>query len=101
MSRSYKKTPYCGDTKGKENKRLANHKVRQYLKNNEDVVLRGGAYKRLYDTWDICDYYWIANWEEYWLNCIESYNNWGYRYKKEKPNYEKEFRRWWKYYKMK
>lgn len=97
MSRSYKKTPYCGDAKGKKKKRLANHKVRQYLKNNDDVVLRGGAYKRLYETWDICDYYWIVTWEK-WAG-IKPHNNWGYE--EEEPDYEEEFRRWWRYYKMK
>lgn len=100
MSKSYKKTPYCGDTKGKEKKRIANHKVRQYLRSNEDTVLRGGAYKRLYNTWDICDFYWIADWEEYWFNCLESYYNRGHLYREE-PDYEEEFRRWWKYYKRK
>ena len=38
MSRSYKKSNYCGDKKDKELKRLANHRVRQRLKNNLDYT---------------------------------------------------------------
>lgn len=32
MSRSYKKTPWCGDHKGKSKKRIANHHVRNWFK---------------------------------------------------------------------
>ena len=50
MSRSYKKTPYCGDHKGKSKKRIANHKVRNWLKQNPEVALKGNAYKKIYES---------------------------------------------------
>ena len=90
MSRSYKKTPWSGDKKGKEKKRIANHKVRQKLKN-----------KKLYETWDICDYGWIITFEEFmeseWKN---------YRWLKinfpdrviEEPDEKQSYRIWLKFY---
>ena len=38
MSKSYKKTPWCGDHKGKLKKRIANHHVRKWLKENPKWV---------------------------------------------------------------
>ena len=66
MSRSYKKHAYCGDKKDKELKRMANHKVRQYLKRNPEVTLKPSQFKRLFESWEICDYGWLCDWEEYW-----------------------------------
>ena len=51
MSRSYKKHAYCGDKKDKELKRLANHRVRQYLKRNPEVTLRPSQFKHLFESW--------------------------------------------------
>ena len=65
MSRSYKKSNYCGDKKDKELKRLANHRVRQRLKNNLDYTPKPGDYKRMFESWEICDYRWLCSWEEY------------------------------------
>lgn len=73
MSRSYKKTPWCGDRKGKDKKRIANHIVRQWLKRNMDQTLAPGDYKKLYETWDICDYGWTSTWEQYWESEWKSY----------------------------
>ena len=56
MSRSYKKHAYCGDKKDKELKRLANHRVRQYLKRKPEVTLKPSQFKRLFESWEICDY---------------------------------------------
>ena len=39
MSRSYKRTLWCGDHKGKSKKRIANHHVRNWFKRNPDVIL--------------------------------------------------------------
>ena len=39
MSRSYKKNPWSGDTKGKWKKRQANSKVRMFLKNLDNDQL--------------------------------------------------------------
>lgn len=101
MSRSYKKTPYCGERKGKSKKRIANHKVRNWLKQNPDVLLERGAYKKVYERWDICDYYTISTWEEYWASTIRIWLKWeqcrGYPY----PNKKEEYRKWYKWYKMK
>ena len=57
MSRSYKKTPGGGDSKGKDNKKLANHKVRQALKKNLELPQKGTKHKRVYNSWEICDYF--------------------------------------------
>ena len=46
MSRSYKKTPWCGDKKGTQKKRQAWKVVRQWLKDNPDIALKGGQYKK-------------------------------------------------------
>ena len=104
MSRSYKKTPWCGDTKGTAKKRYAWKVVRQWLKENPDVALKGGQYKKLYETWDICDYGWVTTWEEYWEMCLRWHREalargWG-RYTEE-PNKEKEYRYWYKHYRGK
>ena len=39
MSRSYKKTAYCGDRKTKSKKRLANRAVRNYFKRNPEIII--------------------------------------------------------------
>ena len=36
MSKSYKKTPWCGENKGKTKKRNANHQVKNWFKRNPD-----------------------------------------------------------------
>ena len=101
MSRSYKKTPWCGDRKGKDKKRIANHIVRQYLKNHMDLNLKPGDYKKLYETWDICDYGWTSTWEQYWASEWRSYHwmcsMFPHRDNKE-PNKEECYRRWLKFY---
>lgn len=53
MSRSYKKSPYVVDKKNKKDKRLANKKVR-----NTAWIANGMGYKKVYETWDICDWKW-------------------------------------------
>lgn len=60
MSRSYKKTPWCGDSKGTAKKRQAWKKVRQWQKEHPDVLLQDRDYKKIYETYDICDYGWIT-----------------------------------------
>ena len=54
MSRSYKHTPRCGDYKGKYSKRCANRAVR--AQKFWDTIPRRAAYKKLYESWNICDY---------------------------------------------
>ena len=104
MSRSYKKTPYCGDRKGKAKKRIANHVVRRSLERDLELVVQGGAFKKLYCSWDICDYFTKCTWEDYWQSSVDTY----YWLKAMCPNRDvqfpdkkEEYRKWRKYYKNK
>ena len=104
MSRSYKKTNYCGDKKDKELKRLANHRVRQYLKNHLDYNPKPADHKRMFETYEICDYGWICSWEEYWQRELDWYycDHYGRYHRAETPpNYKEEYCNWHRYYKMK
>lgn len=101
MSRTYKKTPYCGDNKGKIKKRMANKKVRMFLK-NFDEILKYNEYKKISESYNVCDYYWIETWESYWNRCIKNYYEWNHTgIKMDYPDKEKEYRYWYKCYKMK
>ena len=51
MSRSYKKTPICKELNSQFGKRQANKAVRR---NNE--IADGGAFKKVYCSWNISDY---------------------------------------------
>ncbi len=97
MSRSYKKTPYCGDNKGKFKKRTAMNKVRTKLKDLDYELPKGGAYKKIYETWNICDYSWITSWREYWQMCIRHWHRYGGEY----PDKKEEYRYWLKWYRNK
>ena len=104
MSRSYKKTPWCGDRKGKNKKRIANHTVRQYLKNHMDLQLAPSDYKKLYSSWDICDYGWVFTWEQYWENEWRMYHWFCTMFpnqKRKEPNEKDCYRKWLKYYRNK
>lgn len=63
MSRSYKKFPYCGDKKGKDKKRFANHAVRR--NSDKHPTFAPSFFKRQTNQYDICDYYFSFTWEEY------------------------------------
>lgn len=68
MSRSYKHTPYVGDKKGKFKKRLANKKVRNFLKNNKDFSTKNKKFfRKIFETYEICDFYWIMNFKKFSL----------------------------------
>lgn len=101
MSRSYKKTPYCGENKGKSKKRTANHKVRNWLKQNPEEALKRNAYKKIYERWDICDYYTVSTWKAYWASAIRFWLKWGQYKGYSYPNKKEEYRKWYKWYKMK
>ena len=64
MSRSYKHTPYAGDTKTKWAKRQANRKYRSFLKQIEEDIPYS-HFKKVSESWNICDYYDITTWEEH------------------------------------
>lgn len=101
MSRSYKKTPWCGDKKGKSKKKIANHVVRRSLERDFNLNVQGGNYKKLYETWDICDYGWTCTWEEYWRNEWKWYyweiEKYPHRNPQE-PDKKECYRKWLKYY---
>ncbi len=80
-------------------------KVRQWQKDNPDILLQGGTYKKVYETWAICDYGSVTTWEEYWESCWKRYYYALKRYpnstRNKKPDEEEEYHRWYKYYKGK
>lgn len=86
MSRSYKKTPYCGDNKSNGMKKVANHKVRRLLK-NPDVDFPHKAYRKAFCSWDICDYKYIqSSFESYYRDELRRWAEWRrYSWYKEKP----------------
>lgn len=60
MSRSYKKTPYTGEVRNKKKgKRFASHKVREWLKQHPYETIQNSEFKKIYPSWDICDYGWV------------------------------------------
>jgi len=59
MSRSRKKAPWIVDKKSKLAKRQANKRVRR-TKN----IANGKSFKKVYESWDICDYKWRFTKEE-------------------------------------
>lgn len=92
MSRSYKRSNVCADHRS--NKRYANHVVRNHLKNEENVDLPHAYFKRMYNSYDICDFIFHCSWED-WRE--------GWRkYHPNKPISDKElYRKWVRYYKRK
>lgn len=100
MSRSYKQTPYCGDTKTKWAKRQANKLVRSKMKkwNIQDDVFPS-YYKKISESWNICDYYSIMTLNE-WLEMRSNPLHRVYMRHKE-YNEEEEIQNWCKWYKRK
>lgn len=101
MSRSYKHEPTCGG-KNKFCKKQANRRVRR---NKMDLESSKGGYRKVYDSWEICDYFDRSTWKEYWESEWRSYlwfltfcprSKWC-----KEPNYEESYRDWWRAYKMK
>ena len=74
MSRSYRKSPRIKDH-NKGVKRLANKKIRRV---NRLTPLKGGNYKKMYPTWDICDY-------NYYWSIEEAKDSW---YEEESEHYK-------------
>jgi hypothetical protein len=104
MSRSYKKVPYCGQRNRKGAKAMANRHFRRVAKINPDSVGNHNSYKKQYSSWDICDWYWLCSWSEYWQNELKSYNHLCMAYPDRdwpKPDKKKSYRRWLKYHRSK
>lgn len=100
MSRSFKKTPYCGDKKGKDKKRIANHKVKSSMK-NKDWHPRRKLYKKIYEQYDICDYYEISSFEEYKNYQLRLWEEYDKNRNIPKPTEKELYRDWYKSFKMK
>lgn len=102
MSRSFKKTSYCGDNKGKKKKRLANDKVKSFFKKNQDIQISRGDFRKIQNPWDICDYCTkFESFESYWDFEVTFYETHKDRYNLSKPNKKEAYRDWYKTYKMK
>lgn len=81
MSRSYKKYPYWKIERScKKSKKIANNKVRAYLKTDKEIP-NGNAYKKIFESWEICDYCssitlkeWLKRWKDNkykWYTCYK------------------------------
>lgn len=66
MSRSYKKTPSCTAGRDKLGKKLANSKVRSTLKDDLDNTSASSYYKKLYNSYNIVDFYNSCSWVKYY-----------------------------------
>ncbi len=88
MSRSYKKIPCCKDH-NKGMKKYAN----RYVRRNFLVVPSGTAYKKLFCSWNICDYK--------FLKSFSSFKKEDSKYNRRKYSDKELYRMWYKYYKMK
>lgn len=82
MSRSYRKFPGRKfNSPGMKN--IANRKVRRY----KGEIANGKGYKKLFDSWDICDFSWyqpredaIANWYKDQAEIANGVNSWKVKY---------------------
>lgn len=76
MSRSRKKTPYSGDRKDRGYKKYANRKVRRRLKNPE-ANYNHKEYKKVFSSYDICDYCTLAgDFETFYKDEISRWYRW-------------------------
>ena len=96
MSRSYKKTPRAGDTKHKSDKRRANHRIRR----QKNKLFQGNMYKKINESWEICDYQSILTFEQFYEDAIRQWYMWRYRYESF-PSREDLYQKWFRWYKMK
>lgn len=76
MSRSYKHTPGCGDRNSKGMKKIANHRLRQKLKDPE-VSFPWTTYRKNFCSWDIKDYYFTYHFSfsSYYQEQVERWKN--------------------------
>ena len=94
ISRSYKGTPRCGDTKDKFFKRYANRKVRRLP---IDERPKGNAYKKVFCQYDICDYETVGtSFEQYWESLVKRWYEWEWKYYKfpDREEAYQEYCRW-------
>lgn len=64
MGKTYRKAGFIkiGDPSFKK---LFNRKLRRTTKEDVESVPSGGAYRKMNDSWDICDAKWGVSWEEF------------------------------------
>lgn len=107
MSKSYKHTPYCGDTKTKLAKRQANKMVRSKLERwNIQDEINPSWYKKISESWNICDYHDITTWKEHLVYrkglIARGAVPWGMiLFEDDDFDIEKEYQLWRKWYKRK
>lgn len=99
MSKSYKKTPWSGDKKGKWKKRRASKVVRRYLKRHPEYLCQRMQYKKIYCSRYICDYGFLYPWEEHWTYVQEENSH--VHANEPKRSKEDEYRQWYQEYKAK
>lgn len=99
MSRSRKKTPYCGDRKDRGYKKYANRKVRRRLKNPE-ANYNHKEYKKVFSSYDICDYCTLAgDFETFYKDEISRWYRWQvYHLNYDFPTREKAYQDYMRYY---
>ena len=57
----------------------------------------GNAYKKVYESYNICDFGWVTSWQEYWEICIRMWHRYGGEY----PDKKQEYRYWLHHYRNK
>lgn len=88
MSRSYKKVPCYKDYNRGMKQRANRHLRRNYLD-----IPSGRAYKKLFCSYNICDYK--------FLQTFSSYKKWISKHNHRRYPEDELYRKWYKYYKMK
>jgi len=95
MSRSYKHTPRCGDTKDKFFKNYANRRLRRKKLTHN---FKYKSYKKDSCTYDICDYEDVGTtFEEYYRVRVKYWYAWRYTYE-DYPNEETEYQNYAKWF---
>lgn len=85
MSHSYKHTPRCGDMKSKYMKGYANRVVRR--KRLEEGLPQFGGYRKMFQSWDICDYETVGEtFEQYYASIVRNWYSWGRFHKEPYPD---------------
>lgn len=95
MSRSYKRTPRCGDQKDRYFKKYSNHKICRLP--IDELPKKGKTYKKVLHDYSICDYETVGtSFQQYWARLIKRWHEWEWHYAPY-PDYEEayeEYRRW-------
>ena len=72
------------------------------IKDNPEEIIKGKSFKKIYESYDICDYGGLCSWEEYWKGIIKYYQRMKqYGYNLKEPNKKEEYRNWKKHCKNK